>query len=161
MTRLRTLWESRAPRERVVLALLVGVAGIVLYLWLIGSAQHARRRLNASVTQLRTDAVHVDQDANEIERLRAMRPTALPQGDLRTLLQAQLGSSGLTGSLVSIQVLDAGQVKIVLGAVPFADWLACVEQLRLQQVRLGTAQVVALPAPGMVSVTATFVRPQP
>ena len=160
MKQLRTLWESRAPRERRVLAVLLGVVGAVLYLWLIGSAQHARTRLHASVDQLRIDAVHVDQGADEIERLRAQRPAPLPQGDLRTLLQAQLVSSGLTGSLVSIQALDPGQVKLVLGAVAFADWLACVDQLRLQQVQLAEMQVVALPAPGMVSVTATFVRPQ-
>lgn len=161
MKQLRTLWESRAPRERRVLAVLFVVVGAVLYLWLLGSAQHARTRLHASVDQLRIDAVHVDQGAEEIERLRAMRPPTLPQGDLRTLLQTQLGTSGLAGALVSIQAVDPRQVKLVLGAVAFADWLACVDQLRLQQVQLAETQVVALPAPGMVSVTATFVRPQP
>ena len=146
MKPLRTMWESRAPRERRVLAILLGVTGVVLYLWLLSSAQHARTRLQASVEQLRTDAVHVDQDAGEIERLRA-------------LLEAQLTSSGLAGSLVSLQAVDPGQVKLVLGAVSFADWLACVDQLRFQQVQLAETQVVALPAPGMVGVTATFVRP--
>lgn len=159
MKPLRTMWESRAPRERRVLAILLGVTGVVLYLWLLSSAQHARTRLQASVEQLRTDAVHVDQDAGEIERLRALRPPAMLQGELRTLLEAQLTSSGLAGSLVSLQAVDPGQVKLVLGAVSFADWLACVDQLRFQQVQLAETQVVALPAPGMVGVTATFVRP--
>ena len=160
MKQLKILWESRAPRERRVLAVLLGLVGAVLYLWLLGSAQHARTRLHASVDQLRIDAAHVDQGAEEIERLRAQRPPTLPQGDLRTLVQTQLGTSGLAGSLVSIQAVDPGQVKLVLGTVAFADWLACVDQLRLQQVQLAETHVVALPAPGMVSVTATFVRPQ-
>lgn len=159
MKQLKSLWESRAPRERWVLAVLLGVVGALLYLWLLSAAQHARTRLRTSVEQLRIDAVHVDQGAEEIARLRATRPPTLPQGDLRTLLQAQLGTSGLGGSLVSIQALDPGQVKLVLGAVPFADWLACVDQLRLQQVQLAETQVTALPASGMVSVSATFVRP--
>lgn len=160
MKQLRKLWELRAPRERRVLAVLLVVTGAVLYLWLLSSAQYARTRLHASLEQLRIDAAHVDQGAAEIERLRAMRPPALPQGELRTLLQAQLTSSGLTSSLVSLQAVDPAQVKIVLGAVSFADWLACVDQLRLQQVQLAETQVTALPAPGMVGVTATFVRPQ-
>jgi general secretion pathway protein M len=136
------------------------LVGAVLYLWLLGSAQHARTRLHASVDQLRIDAVHVDQGADEIERLRAQRPPTLPQGDLRTLVQTQLGTSGLAGSLVSIQAVDPGKLKLVLGTVAFADWLACVDQLRLQQVELAESQMVAQSAPGMVNVTATFVRPQ-
>jgi general secretion pathway protein M len=163
MKQLKTMWESRAPRERLVLAVLLGIVGALLYLWLLGSAQHARARLRASVEQLRIDAIHVDQGAEEVERLRALRPLTLPQGDLRTLLQTQLGTCGLAGSLVSIQAVESGQaprqVKLVLGAVSFADWMACVDQLRLQQVQLAETQVSALPAPGMVSVTATFVRP--
>jgi general secretion pathway protein M len=160
MKQLKILWESRAPRERRVLAVLLGLVGAVLYLWLLGSAQHARTRLHASVDQLRIDAVHVDQGADEIERLRAQRPPTLPQGDLRTLVQTQLGTSGLAGSLVSIQAVDPGKLKLVLGTVAFADWLACVDQLRLQQVELAESQMVAQSAPGMVNVTATFVRPQ-
>jgi general secretion pathway protein M len=160
MKQLKILWESRAPRERRVLAVLLGLVGAVLYLWLLGSAQHARTRLHASVDQLRIDTAHVDQGAEEIERLRAQRPPTLPQGDLRTLVQTQLGTSGLAGSLVSIQAVDPGQVKLVLGIVAFADWLACVDQLRLQQVELAESQVVAQTAPGMVNVTATFARPQ-
>jgi type II secretory pathway component PulM len=44
--------------------------------------------------------------------------------------------------------------------VPFADWLDWVVALRAQHIRLEAARVEALQTPGLVSVTASFARPQ-
>ena len=78
--------------------------------------------------------------------------------DFRALMQANVNSAGLSRSLLSIEPLDADQVRVTFGAVPFAAWLAWVESLRSQQIRLDTTRIEALATPGLASATATFTR---
>lgn len=161
---LRNLWQSRAPHERLVIAILSAVLGASLYVWLIQSAYRARIQLTTSVSRLRADAIRLDKSADEILRLRALAPTqqqsSPAQPDLRASMQAKVESAGLAQSLLSIEPLDAGQVRITFGAVPFADWLTWVETLQTQLIRLETTRIEALATPGLASVTATFSRPR-
>jgi general secretion pathway protein M len=159
--RLRTLWESRAPRERLVVAVLTTVLVTLLYLWLVQSAERGRVQLKTSVTALRAQAAGLDQQAAEYERLRATPPVTASATDLRALVQAQAGAAGVSRALQRIDAPDANQVQVVLGAVAFADWLNWVAGLQSQQVRLDTCRIEALSTPGLVSVTATFVRAKP
>lgn len=156
--RLRQLWQSRAPRERTILTLLAGIVIVALYAALMLSANRARPQLRASVLSLRADAARLDQLAGEVERLRAVRPPAASQTDLRTLIQAQAGSAGLASALVRIDAPEPNRAQVVFGAVPFPDWLNWVVALNLQNIRLETCRMEALSKPGLVSVTATFVR---
>ena len=156
--KLRTLWQSRAPRERVVIAVLAVLAAVASYLWLLQSADRAHTRLRATVPALRAQAARLEQQAGELERLRAAPPVASSKTDLRTLVQAQAGAAGLSRALVRIDAPDANQVVVVFGAVAFADWLNWVAGLTAQQVRLEVCRVEALSTPGLVSVTATLVR---
>ena len=160
----RKLWQSRAPQERLVVAMLVAVLGAALYLWLTQSAHRARLQLGSAVSQLRAEAIRLDKSANEIARLRATSATPQQQTaqltDLRLLLQAQIDSAGLARSLVRIESVDASQVKVVFGAVAFADWLAWVENVQSKQIRLDATRIEALSTPGLVSVTTTFIRPK-
>ncbi len=157
-TRLRRLWESRAPRERAIIAALAVMLGAVLYVWLVQSAGQARMQLRTGVTTLRAQAARLEQQAAELDRLRATPATPASQTDLRTLVQAQAGAAGLSRALVKIDASDADQVVVVFGAVAFADWLNWVASLKSQQVRLDTCRIEALSTPGMVSVTATLLR---
>jgi general secretion pathway protein M len=160
-TTLRTLWQSRAPRERVVIAVLAVLVGVALYVWLVHSADQAHTRLRASVPALRAQAARLDQQAAELERLRSAPSPSASTTDLRTLVQARAGAAGLSGALGQINVVDDNQVVAVFGAVAFADWLNWVASLKSQQVRLDACRVEALSTPGMVSVTATLVRTKP
>ncbi len=155
---LRTLWESRAPRERMVVAALAVVLGAALYLWLVQSADRARVQLRTTVTTLRAQATRLEQQAVELERLRVAPATPASQTDLRTLVQAQAGAAGLARALARIDAPDANQVQVVFGAIAFADWLNWVASLQSQQVRLDACRIEALSMPGLVSVTATFIR---
>ena len=157
-TKLRTLWLSRAPRERVVFAVLAVLAGVASYVWLVQAADRAHTRLRASVPALRAQAARLEQQAGDLERLRSAPPAAASKTDLRTLVQAQAGAAGLSRALVRIDAPDANQVVVVFGAVAFADWLNWVAGLTAQQVRLEVCRVEALSTPGLVSVTATLVR---
>jgi general secretion pathway protein M len=155
---LRRAWQSRAPRERIALAVLAAVLCAALYLWLLHSADRARGQLRASVANLRTQAALLEQQAAEYQRLQAMPAPAASPTDLRTLVQARADAERLSGALARIDALDADHVRIAFGAVPFADWVGWVVDLQGQHVRLETARIEALAAPGLVSITATFAR---
>lgn len=159
--RLRKIWESRSPRDRVLIAILAAVVAAVLYLWLVQSAQRARTQLDASLSVLRAQAIRLDQDATELERVRAMPVPAAAQTDLRTLIQARAEAAGLARALVRIDAADANQAQVVFGAVAFADWLAWVAGLQAERIRLDTGRIEALSTAGMVGVTATFIRAKP
>lgn len=159
--RLRKLWESRSPRDRVLIAVLAAVVGAVLYLSLVQSAYRARVQLGSSVAVLRGQALRLDADANELARARAAPAAPVPQTDLRTQVQAQAGAAGLARALLRIDARDADQVQVVFGSVAFADWLAWVATLQAQHIRLDAGRIEALTTPGLVSVTATFTRAKP
>ena len=156
--RLLKLWESRSPRDRLLIAILAAVVAALLYLLLMQSAQRARAQLGASLSALRTQALRLEQDAAELERVRAMPVPPAAQTDLRTLIQARADTAGLARALIRIDAPDANQVQVVFGAVAFADWLAWVASLQGERIRLDTGRIEALSTPGMVGVTATFTR---
>ena len=159
--RLRKVWESRSPRDRVLIAILAAVVAVVLYLWLLQSAQSSRTQLGASLSVLRAQALRLDQDATELERVRATPVPPSAQTDLRSLIQARADAAGLARALVRIDAPDANQVQVVFGAVTFAEWLAWVVSLQAERIRLDTGRIEALSTPGMVGVQATFMRAKP
>jgi general secretion pathway protein M len=159
--RLRKLWESRSPRDRVMIAVLAAVVGAALYLSLVQLAYRARTQLGSSVSVLRAQALRLDSDANELARARAVPAAPASQTDLRTQVQAQAGAAGLARALLRIDARDAHQVQVVFGSVAFADWLAWVATLQAQHIRLDTCRIEALTTPGLVSITATFARAKP
>jgi general secretion pathway protein M len=159
--RVRKLWESRSPRDRVMIAVLAAVVGAALYLSLVQSAYRARAQLGSSVSVLRSQALRLDSDVNELARARAAPAAPAPQTDLRTQVQAQAGAAGLARALLRIDARDADQVQVVFGSVAFADWLSWVATLQAQHIRLDTCRIEALTTPGLVGVTATFTRAKP
>ncbi len=159
--RLRKLWESRSPRDRLLIAIIAALVAAVLYLWLVQSAQRARAQLGASLSVLRAQATRLDLDAAELERVRAMPVPAAAKTDLRTLIQSRAETAGLARALVRIDAPDANQVQVVFGAVAFAEWLGWVAALQAERIRLDTGRIEALSTPGMVGVTATFTRAKP
>jgi general secretion pathway protein M len=155
----RKLWLSRAPRERMVIAVLAALLGIASYVLLLHSADRSRSQLRTSVSNLRTQAVLLDQQAAEHARLRAAPAPAASPADLRSVVQGRADAARL--ALTRIDAPDADHVRVMLGAVPFADWLGLVTALQAQHVRLEAARIEALAAPGLVSVSATFARSRP
>ncbi len=159
--RLRRLWVSRAPRERAIIAVLALVLGVLLYMAFVQTAWRARAQLRTGVTTLRAQANVLEQQAAEIERLRAAPTVAASQTDMRTLVQAQVDAAGLSRALVRIDAPDADHVVVVFGAVAYADWNNWIVSLKPQHIRLDTCRIEALSTPGLVSVTATLARAKP
>lgn len=154
-------WQSRSPRERKVLAAMAVIVALVLYALLVLSAQRARDRLLPAVLELRGQVAGMDRSVSELARLRAMPVTPPTSTDLRLLVQSGIDSAGLTSSLTRIEAVDAQQVDVVFSAVPFTDWLAWVEAMQVQRIRLNGTRIEALSTPGRVNVTATLVRTGP
>jgi general secretion pathway protein M len=153
---LRKAWASRAPRERVVIAALAVVLGAAAYFSVLQAADRGRTQLQKSVPVLRTQAALLDQQAAEHQRLRTTPAPAASPGDLRSLIQTRADAARFP--LTRIDAADADHVQITLGAVAFADWLGWIAALEAQHVRLESARIEALAAPGLVSISATLAR---
>ncbi len=158
---LREFWASCTPAARLVFAVTFAliVAGVLI--WTAYSAETARTRLRTAVTTLQAHAHQVDGQADEIERLRGKPTAPASQTDLRTLIQNQANAAGLARALGRVDATDADQVQVVFGSIAYAEWLAWIDRLEMQQVRLAACRIEALSARGMVSVTATLVRARP
>lgn len=155
----RKFRDKRTPRrERAVVVTLAVILGIALYLWLALSVGQTRQRLHTTVTTLQAQAAQVEQQAAEIARLRTIPAPSTSQTDLRTLVQDQAGTAGLSRAVVSIDALNSDQLVMVFGAVAFADWLKWIADMKAQRVRVDICRIEALSSPGMVSVTVTLIR---
>lgn len=158
---LREAWESRTPRERRAITALAIVLSVAMYSSLITSADRARTQLRSSIPILREQAHEFQQQASEYERVKATPSMSSELGDLRALVQSQADAAGLSHALSSIDAVDTDRTQVVLNAVPFADWISWVAAMELHRIRTSSSRVEALPQPGIVNVTATFIRSTP
>lgn len=151
-------WQSRTPRERIVVTVLAVMLGVGAYVWLLQSGGQARARLQVSVASLRAEFAGLELRALELERLRATPVTPVSRGDLGEQVQAQVDAVGLGHALARLDVPDADRVVVGFGAVDFAAWLNWVASLNSQHVRLAACRIDALAEPGMVGASATLQR---
>jgi type II secretory pathway component PulM len=157
-------WQSRTPRERLLIGLGAAFVVAVLYVSYVKSASQARTQLDQSVSRLRAEVGRTQRIGDEIVRLRALPPPTQPSrsSDIRAVTQSSIDAAGLASSLRSIEPLDAGQVRVTFGAVPFVDWVTWVDTMQTaHQLRLDATRIEAMTAPGIVSATATFARSGP
>ena len=153
----RKAWEARTPHERAVLVALAVVLLAAILVSFVRTASEARSRLRPSVTALHGQLAHLEEQAREIERLRAAPPVAASQSDLRALVQSRMGAT-LSGALVRVDALDADRVEVAFGAVSFSDWLNWLAGLKALQVRVAASRIESMSSPGLVSATATLER---
>jgi general secretion pathway protein M len=156
--KIQKAWQSRSPRDRMIITAFLIVLGVALYVWLVLSGGQARLHLRTSVMVLRAKAEYLDQQASEYNRLRVTPLPAKSPTDLRTLVQSRISDTVLARSLLRIDVADADQVVVIFDAVAFTDWLQWINSLKSQRVRLDACRIEALATAGLVSVTATLVR---
>lgn len=156
--RLARAWGSRSPHERVIIALLAALLGVLLYVWLLHSAGQARAGLSTNITALRAQAQRLEHQALEYGSLRAAPAVTSSSTDLRTIVETGVHTAGLESSLVRLDAVDADQAVAVFGAIAFEEWLKWIADLRSQHIRLDACRIEALSTPGLVSVTATLVR---
>ena len=151
-------WRTRAPRERLVLAggsaLLVLALGFA-YGWL--PMQRDVAQLRQALPQLRVQARQLQQDAQEVARLKAQPVVAREAGSLARAVEQRALATGLRERIESITPQDARHVRVVLPQVAFDEWIDWLGELQTSQgVRVESARIEATDDAGMVSVDAVL-----
>lgn len=152
-------WRTRVPRERFVLA-----AGSVLLVLALGYAyawlpmQRDVVQLRQALPALRAQARQLQQDAQEVARLKAQPAVIRGTGSLALAVEQNAQAMGLREHIESITPQDAGHVRVLLPQVAFDAWLAWLGELQASHgVRVDSVRIGATDDPGMVSVDAVLV----
>lgn len=155
---LKQAWKARSPRERTIIGMLMVVLAAVSYAWLVTSLGSSHHRLQERVRTLQTQALRLEGQVAEIQRLRTTSVAESPPTELRALLQAQLVSAGMFHALEKMESSDPDQVMVAFAGLAFGDWLRWAARLEAQGIRVDKCRIDGLSTPGMVSVTATLQR---
>lgn len=153
------LWHSRSPRERSLVSAGLVVLAIMLLLALVWlPLERTRVRLAAALPELRASAAALQRDAEEVKRLRALSAT-IPTNPapLATLIAANAWARELPG--VQLSVPDEKHVRLTgedIGFGALIDWLATAQAAH--GLRVESARIEALPAPGRVRAELTLAR---
>ena len=153
-------WRARPERERSMLAAGGAVIAVMLYVALVWiPLERMRVRLAADLPALRASISALERDAAEVKRLRA-QPSAVPQNraPLAPMMAANTWARELPG--VQLTVPDEKHVRLSGSDVAFnalLDWLATAQAAH--GLRVETARIDALAAPGRVRAELTLARP--
>ncbi len=153
------LWRSRSARERSVLGaglVVLAVMLVVALAWL--PLERTRARLAAEMPELRASVSALERDAEEVRRVRAL-PATIPvnPSPLAPLMAANAWARDLPG--VQLTVPDEKHVRLAGADISFTallDWLTNAQAAH--GLRVESARIDALPAPGRVRVELTLAR---
>ncbi len=151
-------WQARNPRERMILT----YGGVFLMLTLLyGLAwlpiSEGRKKLSATLPQLRADVVQMRTHAKEVTGLQAA--TGAASGDARQAAESGLQGANLRDKVGAIDRVDAQRVRITLNGMPFDALLMFLGDMQSQQrLRVETLQIQATDA-GRVKGAVTLVGP--
>jgi type II secretory pathway component PulM len=153
-------WRSRPERERSMLAAGALVIGVMLYVALVWlPLERMRVRISADLPALRASIAALERDAAQVKQLRAPPPTITPnQPPLAPTMRANIWARELPG--VQLTVPDEKHVKLSGSDIAFGsllDWLATAQAAH--GLRVESARIDALPAPGRVRAELTLARP--
>jgi type II secretory pathway component PulM len=128
----------------------------VALVWL--PLERMRARLAADLPVLRASIVALERDGAEVKRLRAT-PSTIPKNrmPLASLMAANAWGRELPG--VQVSVPDERHVKLSGADMSFTallDWLATAQAAH--GLRVESARIDSLPAPGRVRAELTLVR---
>ncbi len=136
LSRARAFWSARNRRERLFLAIGAGALGVaLLYGLAYDPLARAREKLASRLPQTRAEVRLMRVQVAEIERLRGSLPAA-DRGSLARTVDAGAAAQGLREALVSVDPLGQGRVRVATRAQPAAAWLAWLDELERQGVRV-------------------------
>ena len=151
-------WQARNPRERMILT----YGGVFLMLTLLyGLAwlpiSEGRKKLSATLPQLRADVVQMRTHAQEVTGLKGT--TGAASGDARQAAESGLQGANLSDKVSAIDRVDAQRVRITLNGMPFDALLMFLGDMQSQQkLRVETLQIQATDA-GRVKGAVTLLKP--
>jgi type II secretory pathway component PulM len=154
-----SLWYSRPARERSALTAGLVVLAIMLVVTLVWlPLERTRLRLATDLPRLRASLAALERDAEQVKRLRAL-PATIPTNPspLAPLIAANAWARQLPG--VQLSVPDEKHVRLLgedIGFGALLDWLATAQAAH--GLRVETARIEALPAPGRVRAELMLAR---
>ena len=152
-------WDSRAARERQVLALAAWVLmPLLAYVVLWQPAHQAVAKLRPNIATLRLQAAHLQMQAAEVEMLRHRpKPALFDAAALQSAIEASAVRHQLRERLSTVDAQAPNAVRITLALVSFEQWLRWLRALQQEQhIRAESIGIAALPEAGMVKVSATL-----
>jgi general secretion pathway protein M len=153
-------WSARPDSERRALAALAMLALAVLviaFAWL--PMERSRQRLAAELPGIEASIALMQQQSAEVKRLRSLPASASPAA---MPLAALLASGDLTRALPGAQatLADERRVRLVAADAAYGALLETIASAqRAGGLRVETARIEALPAPGRVRAELTLARP--
>lgn len=152
-----TAWlEERAPRERWLLMAGGALAfAAIVYNLLWEPAYDGRAKIAASLPLLETQLADMRPQLDDARRLKVAAAVRAPTGaGLRDALAASLAQLGFVNAQLT---LVGTAVQVDAKGVPFAAWMAWLDQMRREQrVRVMNLHAAAEGKPGMTTVSATL-----
>ena len=149
-------WRQRTPQQRRTYALIASIVAIVLLVALVWlPLERTRARLNAELPRLRGSIAALERDAAEVKRLRALPVATGTAGTPLASLATNAG--GLPGAQIS--VIDGKRVRVTgpdVGFTALLQWLRAAQATH--GMRVESARLEALPAPGRVRAELVLVR---
>jgi type II secretory pathway component PulM len=153
------LWRSRSTRERRNVTAGLAVLGVMLVaalVWL--PLERMRARLATELPEMRASVSALERDAEDVRRVRALPPT-IPANPapLAPLIAANAWGRDLPG--VQFTVPDEKHVRLAGADLSFTallDWLTNAQAAH--GLRVESARIEALPAPGRVRAELTLTR---
>lgn len=139
LSKLRVWWHSRSVSERRTLLIGAVVLGLLSFGFTSYSIRLEQNRLRQAIPIANAALQRMQEDATEVDRLRAQTPVAAPQGQaLVAALTASLRSHGLDLTLTT-EGADRFRVQGRAGFDPAVAWFAAVQ--RDYQLRVTTLTV--------------------
>jgi len=161
LERYRALWDTRAPRERALLAgltVFVIVAALAQLLW---ASHQARARLDRQIPQLRHQLETLERKASDLQQIRAQSPVTAPV-DREGLLASAVASARIAAlpEVATMLKLEAPGRLRLRGTLPFDRWIAWIATLQQEgHLRLVSCSIEAAEAPGSAKIDALFSLP--
>lgn len=129
---MKAWWLARAPRERQV----IGVAAVLAFLllgwaWVWDPLQAALTQSRQRVQAAEAALLRMQGTAERMQRLQASAPARAeaPTGSLLVRVDAGLNAAGLATSLLRVDPLESGGVRVQFQAVDFDALLRWLEDL--------------------------------
>jgi general secretion pathway protein M len=151
-------WSQRTASERRTLTIVGAVAAVALlvaFVWL--PLERTRARLAAELPPLRASIAALERDASEVKRLRGLPATAATANRSSPLASLATDGGGVPGA--QITVLDERRARLAGDDVSFAAVLEWIRNAQATHgMRVESARVQALPAPGRVRAEVVLAR---
>lgn len=118
---LQQLWREREPRERVVLAAGLFLAGAALLYLLIEPASSSITQLRRSLPNTRAQSAQLQALLSEVRELKSRPPVAAGLStDAPAAIEQSLAAAGLKAA--RIVPLANGALQLTFANVPYATW---------------------------------------